>query len=80
MVGGRGARARSFPALHISLDLRESPFDPAGERPHHYTDSSWKFLFYARPGHHTRLVVSGWGYGAVTLGAHMTTKCASTSG
>lgn len=49
-----------FLALRMSLDLRGRPFDPAEERPRHYTDSIWGFLLQELPGHLTRLVVSGY--------------------
>jgi proline iminopeptidase len=49
-----------FLGLRMSLDLRGRPFDPAGERPRHYTDSIWGFLLEERPAGRTRLVVSGY--------------------
>jgi proline iminopeptidase len=49
-----------FLALRASFDLRGRPFEPAGPRPPHYTDSVWCFLLRALPGDRTRLVVSGY--------------------
>jgi proline iminopeptidase len=49
-----------FLALRMSLDLRGRPFDPAGPRPRHYTDSTWAFELRELPGLRTRLVVSGY--------------------
>jgi proline iminopeptidase len=49
-----------FLCLRMSLDLRGRPFDPAGTRPRHYTDSTWGFLLEEMPGARTRLVVSGY--------------------
>lgn len=49
-----------FLALRASFDLRGRPFDPAGSRPRHYTDSVWCFLLEELPGERTRLVVSGY--------------------
>jgi hypothetical protein len=49
-----------FLALRASFDLRGRPFDPAGTRPSHYTDSVWCFLLEELPGDRTRLVVSGY--------------------
>jgi proline iminopeptidase len=49
-----------FLALRMSLDLRGRPFDPAGERPRRFTDSTWCFLLTELPGQRTRLVVSGY--------------------
>jgi proline iminopeptidase len=51
---------RRFLGLRMSLDLRGRPFDPAGERPSHYTDSIWGFLLEDLTGGRTRLVVSGY--------------------
>jgi proline iminopeptidase len=47
-----------FLALRVSLDLPGRQFDPAGPRPHHYTDSTWGFT--ELPGQRTWLVVSGY--------------------
>ncbi len=49
-----------FLCLRMSLDLRGRPFDPAGARPRHFTDSTWGFLLEELPGPRTRLVVSGY--------------------
>jgi proline iminopeptidase len=49
-----------FLCLRMSLDLRGRPFDPAGTRPRHHTDSTWGFLLEELPGGRTRLVVSGY--------------------
>ncbi|HEX8972996.1 SRPBCC family protein [Oryzihumus sp.] len=49
-----------FLALRMSLDLRGRPFDPAGERPARFTDSTWSFQLTELPGQRTRLVVSGY--------------------
>jgi len=49
-----------FLALRMSLDLRGRPFDPTGEPPARYTDSTWGFLLSELPGGRTRLVVSGY--------------------
>ncbi|MGZ4654880.1 hypothetical protein [Oryzihumus sp.] len=49
-----------FLALRMSLDLRGRPFDPVGERPSRFTDSTWSFQLAELPGHRTRLVVSGY--------------------
>lgn len=49
-----------FLALRASFDLLGRPFDPAGPRPRHYTDSLWCFLLNELPGPRTRLVVSGY--------------------
>lgn len=49
-----------FLGLRMSLDLRGRPFDPAGERPRHYTDSTWGFWLGELPGRRTRLIVSGY--------------------
>lgn len=49
-----------FLALRASLDLKGKPFDPAGERPRTFTDSTWAFLLKEAPGGRTRLVVSGY--------------------
>jgi hypothetical protein len=49
-----------FLALRASFDLRGRPFDPAGTRPPHYTDSVWCFLLEKLPGDRTRLIVSGY--------------------
>jgi hypothetical protein len=51
---------RRFLGLRMSLDLRGRPFDPAGERPRHFTDSTWGFLLEELPDNRTRLVVSGY--------------------
>ena len=52
-----------FLALRASYDGRGHPFDPAGLRPPHFTDSVWSFLLKEAPGDRTRLVVSGYGVG-----------------
>ncbi len=49
-----------FLCLRMSVDLQGRPFDPRGERPRHYTDSTWGFLLKELPGGRTRLVVSGY--------------------
>jgi hypothetical protein len=49
-----------FLCLRMSLDLRGRPFDPRGERPRFYTDSTWGFLLEKLPGDRTRLIVSGY--------------------
>lgn len=49
-----------FLCLRMSLDLRGRPFDPQGERPRFFTDSTWGFLLEEQPGGRTRLVVSGY--------------------
>lgn len=49
-----------FLGLRMSLDLRGHPFDPARERPRHYTDSIWGFELKEAAGEGTRLVVSGY--------------------
>jgi hypothetical protein len=49
-----------FLCLRMSLDLRGRPFDPLGERPRFYTDSTWGFLLEKLPGDRTRLIVSGY--------------------
>jgi proline iminopeptidase len=49
-----------FLALRMSLDLRGRPFDPSGERPARFTDSTWAFRLAELPGQRTRLVVSGY--------------------
>jgi proline iminopeptidase len=49
-----------FLALRMSLDLRGRAFDPNGERPRFYTDSTWGFLLNELPNGRTRLVVSGY--------------------
>jgi hypothetical protein len=51
---------RRFLGLRMSLDLRGRPFDPAGQRPRHFTDSIWGFLLEELPDDRTRLVVSGY--------------------
>ena len=51
---------RRFLGLRMSLDLRGRPFDPAGQRPRHFTDSTWGFLLEELPDNRTRLVVSGY--------------------
>jgi hypothetical protein len=47
-------------ALRMSVDLRGRPFDPSGEPPRRYTDSTWAFLLRDEPAGRTRLVVSGY--------------------
>lgn len=49
-----------FLGLRMSLDLRGHPFDPAGQRPRHFTDSLWGFELKDEAGGRTRLVVSGY--------------------
>lgn len=49
-----------FLGLRMSLDLRGRPFDPARQRPRHYTDSIWGFELKEWPDGRTRLVVSGY--------------------
>lgn len=49
-----------FLALRMSLDLTGRPFDPRGERPDAFTDSTWGFFLEAMPGAQTRLIVSGY--------------------
>jgi len=49
-----------FLALRASYDLLGRPFDPAGPRPSHYTDSVWCFRLEEMPGNRTRLVVSSY--------------------
>jgi proline iminopeptidase len=49
-----------FLGLRMTLDLRGRPFDPDGERPNHYTDSTWGFHLQPLPAERTRLVVSGY--------------------
>ena len=51
-----------FLALRASLELapRMRPFDPRGQRPRFYSDSTWCFLLTELPGARTRLVVSGY--------------------
>lgn len=49
-----------FLSLRASVDLKGRPFDPRGERPHSYTDSTWGFLLEKLSGNRTRLVVSGY--------------------
>jgi proline iminopeptidase len=49
-----------FLCLRMSLDLQGRPFDPNGERPRFYTDSTWGFLLEPLPDNRTRLVVSGY--------------------
>lgn len=49
-----------FLALRMSLDLSGRPFDPSGERPARFTDSTWSFQLKQLPGQRTRLVVSGY--------------------
>jgi proline iminopeptidase len=49
-----------FLALRASFDLRGRPYDPAGARPPHYTDSVWCFLTTGLREGRTRLVVSGY--------------------
>ena len=49
-----------FLGLRMSIDLRGRPFDPAGERPRHFTDSLWGFELKDAAGGRTRLVVSGY--------------------
>jgi proline iminopeptidase len=44
----------------MSLDLLGRPFDPAGQRPRTFTDSTWSFLLRELPSGRTRLVVSGY--------------------
>ena len=49
-----------FLGLRMSLDLRGRPFDPAGARPRHFTDSLWGFELKETAEGRTRLVVSGY--------------------
>ena len=49
-----------FLGLRATMDLRGKPFDPAGPRPSHFTDSLWGFLLEELPDNRTRLVVSGY--------------------
>ncbi|MFI5960064.1 hypothetical protein [Cryptosporangium sp. NPDC051539] len=49
-----------FLGLRMSLDLAGRPFDPTGERPAAFTDSTWGFRLTELPGERTRLVVSGY--------------------
>jgi hypothetical protein len=51
-----------FLALRAPLDLGHAsrPFDPAGQRPAIYSDSTWCFLLRELPGERTRLIVSGY--------------------
>jgi hypothetical protein len=49
-----------FLALRASYDLRDRPFDPLGERPRVYTDSTWCFQLKNLTAGRTRLVVSGY--------------------
>ncbi|MEQ4517789.1 hypothetical protein ABLI39_00245 [Pseudarthrobacter sp. B907] len=49
-----------FLGLRMSLDLRGRPFDPAGARPRHFTDSLWGFELKETADGRTRLVVSGY--------------------
>ena len=49
-----------FLCLRMSLDLAGRPFDPTGDRPRRYTDSTWGFQLLPLPGDRTRLVVSGY--------------------
>jgi proline iminopeptidase len=51
---------RRFLALRASYGRWGRPFDAAGPRPRHYTDSVWCFLLESIPGNRTRLVVSGY--------------------
>jgi hypothetical protein len=52
-----------FLGLRAPLDLRGTPFDPSGVRPHLYTDSLWAFQLEELPVGRTRLVVSGYATG-----------------
>lgn len=56
-----------FLALRASYDWRGRPFDPAGPRPRHFTDSVWCFLLEELPDHRTRLVQSGYACGRPRL-------------
>ena len=49
-----------FLALRAAFDLRGRPFDPAGPRPEHFTDTAWCFALEPLPGARTRVVVSGY--------------------
>ncbi|WP_261382432.1 hypothetical protein [Arthrobacter sp. UKPF54-2] len=49
-----------FLGLRMSLDLRGKPFDPAGARPRHFTDSLWGFELKEAADERTRLIVSGY--------------------
>lgn len=49
-----------FLGLRMSLDLRGRPFDPAGPRPRHFTDSLWGFELRDAAGGGTRVIVSGY--------------------
>jgi proline iminopeptidase len=49
-----------FLCLRMSLDLQGRPFDPRGEPPRFYTDSTWGFLLEELPYSRTRLLVSGY--------------------
>ncbi|WP_186372121.1 hypothetical protein [Arthrobacter sp. KBS0702] len=49
-----------FLGLRMSLDLRGRPFDPAGMRPRHFTDSLWGFELKDTAGGRSRLIVSGY--------------------
>ena len=49
-----------FLGLRMSLDLRGRPFDPAGQRPRHFTDSLWGFELKDADSGRTRVVVSGY--------------------
>jgi hypothetical protein len=49
-----------FLGLRASMDLTGKPFDPAGPRPDHFTDSIWGFQLKELPDNRTRLVVSGY--------------------
>lgn len=56
-----------FLALRAPLDLRGRPFDTAGPRPRHFSDSVWSFLLEKLPDENTRLVVSGYATGRPRL-------------
>ena len=49
-----------FLCLRMSLDLKGRHFDPAGERPRFFTDSTWGFQLKPLPEGRTRLIVSGY--------------------
>ena len=49
-----------FLCLRMSLDLRGRHFDPGGDRPRFYTDSTWGFLLEPVGDGQTRLTVSGY--------------------
>lgn len=49
-----------FLCLRMSLDLKGRYFDPSGQRPRFFTDSTWGFQLKPLPEGKTRLIVSGY--------------------